>query len=92
MMLPVALGVNVTLNVQVAPAATLAPQGVAPPGTAEKSPLAERLERVSAMFSLFVRVIVCAALVVPTVWAVNVRLVGVMLTGRTAVPETLKTC
>jgi len=92
LMLPVALGVNVTLNVHVAPAATLAPQGSAPPGTAEKSPLAARVLRVSATFSLFVRVIVCAALVVVTGCAEKVRLVGDMITGRTAVPETLKTC
>jgi len=66
LMLPVALGVNVTLNVHVAPAATLAPQGSAPPGTAENLRWREVL-RVSATFSLFVRVIVCAALVVATV-------------------------
>jgi len=66
--------------------------GIGAAWDAEKSPLAARVLRVSATFSLFVRVIVCAALVVATGCAEKVRLVGDMITGRTAVPETLKTC
>ena len=64
---PVRLGVKVTLKVQVAAAATVAPQGVEPDGAAVKSPLATMLEIVRVAPELLVRVTVCGALVVPTV-------------------------
>jgi len=74
LMLPVALGVNVTLNVHVAPAATLAPQGSAPLGRQRISAGREGVKS-ERDISLFVRVIVCAALVVATGCAEKVRLV-----------------
>lgn len=63
---PFTLGVNVTLNVHVAPEATVAPQGVAPDGAAAKSPLATRLDMVRVPPELLVSVTVLGALVVPT--------------------------
>lgn len=92
LMLPVVLGVKVTLRVQVAPAATLEPQGVPPPAVAEKSPLAVKLKELRVVVKLFVIVSVCAALVVPTVVEAKVRLVGAIVTGRTAVPVRFTTC
>jgi hypothetical protein len=65
---PVAVGLNVTLIVQLAPAATLAPQVF----VCEKSPLfvppiaiPEPLN-VSTAFPVFVSVMFCEVLVVPT--------------------------
>jgi len=66
LMAPVTFGVNVTLNVQVAPEATVAPQGVEPDPAAAKSPLAAMLEMESVAPELLVRVTVFPALVVPT--------------------------
>ncbi len=63
---PFTLGVNVTLKVQVAPAATVEPHGVLPDGVAAKSPLATRLEIVSVPPEPLVSVTVLGALVVPT--------------------------
>ena len=92
LIVPVAEGVNVTLRVQDALAATLAPHGVVPPEVTEKSPLPTKLVSVSAVEALFVTVSVCAALVVPTVCAAKVRLAGAIVTGTTAVPVILITC
>jgi hypothetical protein len=61
------LGVKVTLKVHVAPAATLAPQGVAPDPAAVKSPLVAMLDIVSVPPELLVSVTARGALVVPTV-------------------------
>ena len=58
---PVAVGVNVTLMVQEAPAATEPAQPVAAKGAA-----VEAAETVSATLPLFVMVTVLAALVVPS--------------------------
>ena len=91
-MAPFALGVNVTSNVQVAPEATVTPQGVAPEGVAAKSPLATRLEIVSVPLELLVSVTVLDALVVPTPCAVNVKLVGDSDAGISPVPETPMIC
>jgi hypothetical protein len=63
---PFTLGVNVTLNVHVAPEATVAPQGVPPEGVAAKSPLATRFDMVRVPPELLVSVTVLGALVVPT--------------------------
>jgi hypothetical protein len=60
---PVAVGVKVTLIVQVALAATLVPQLL----VWAKSPLAAMLEMLNAPVPLLVSVSVCAALVVPTI-------------------------
>ena len=74
--LPVAVGVNVTLMEQLAPAATETPQVLVWAYCA----LAVILVMVSAAVPELVSVTVCAALVVPTSWLVNVRLVGERLT------------
>lgn len=63
---PFTLGVNVTLNVHVAPEATVAPQGVPPDGAAAKSPLATRLDMVRVLPEMLVSVTVLGGLVVPT--------------------------
>src|SRR5579864_199650 len=60
---PVAVGVNVTLIVQLPPMATRLPQVFVCP----KSPLGTILEMLSAAVPVFVSVSVCAALVAPTV-------------------------
>ena len=74
--LPVAVGVNVTLIVQLAPAATEVPQVLVWAYCA----LAAMLVTLSAAVPEFVSVTVCAALLVPTAWLANVRLVGERLT------------
>src|SRR5437016_14500472 len=74
--MPVAVGVNVTLMVQLAPAATDVPQVL----VCMKSPLATMLVTLSAAFPVLFSVTDCAALVVPTSWFANVRLVGERLT------------
>ena len=57
---PVAVGVNVTLNVQLAPVASDVTQP-----EAAKSPVAATALIVNVAFPVFVTVIVCAELVVP---------------------------
>jgi len=89
---PTTLGVNVTLNVHLPPAATVAPQGFVPEGTAEKSPLATRLEILKAPPELLVSVTVLGALVVPTVCALKLRLAGDNETGTAPVPDAAMNC
>src|ERR1700680_3623227 len=67
---PVAVGLNFTLIVQLAPGATLPPQVC----VREKSPLATMLEIARFVVPVFCNVMVCAALVVPTVCGPNFRL------------------
>ena len=69
---PPAVGVNVTLIVQFAPAARLVPQLL----VSAKSPLAVMLEMFRPAFPEFVSVTCCAALVVPGGKLPNVRLDG----------------
>src|SRR5438270_12419178 len=71
---PPAVGVKVTLTVQLAPAARLLPQLL----FCEKSPLAPIELNVTAPAVSLVAVTVCAALLVPTFCDANVRLVGVV--------------
>src|SRR5437764_15173523 len=73
---PVAVGVKVTLMAQLAPAATDVPQVL----VCMKSPLATMLVTLSATFPVLFSVTVCAALVVPSSWLANVRLVEERLT------------
>lgn len=70
--LPVAEGVNVTLMVQLAPAAKVLPQAL----VCVKSPLAVMADIVSGPSPLFVRVTIWALLLEPTSWLENVRLAG----------------
>ena len=59
---------KVTEMVQLAPALTVVPQVL----VWEKSPLAVMLEMVSDPVPVLVRVTVCAALLVPDIWAAKV--------------------
>lgn len=63
---PATLGRKVTRKVQVAPAATVAPQGAVPEPVAVKPPLAAMLEMVRVVPELLVRVTDFGALDVPT--------------------------
>src|SRR5260370_36437442 len=67
-----AVGANVTLIVQVAPATRLAPQLF----VSEKSPVAVMLDMLRTAFPEFASVTCCAALIVPGVKPPNVRLDG----------------
>lgn len=69
---PAAVGVKVTLMVQLAAAARVAPQVV----VLAKSPLMPMLAMFSVAPPLLVRVTVCAALVLPTFCEVKVSVVG----------------
>lgn len=88
---PTALGVNVTVKVQLACAAREVEHGVAPPGTATKSPL-PRMFGFSEVDWLLVIVTVCGALLVATVCAAKVSDVGLKVSGRAAVPFKSRIC
>ena len=90
---PVAVGLKVTLIVQLAPAATLAPQVF----VWEKSPLFVPATVMLAMFNesvpLFESVTFCGALPVVTSWPAKVRLGAESMTDEaTPVPLTVKLC
>ena len=78
---PFAVGLNVTLIAQLAPAATvpLLLQVVPLPLARAKFPLTVRVPRVSGVFPVFVKVTVLAALVVPTFCVAKLRLVALKL-------------
>src|SRR5215472_658935 len=65
---PVALGVNVTLIVQDAPAATDVPQLFVCAKSPALVPVTARLVMLNAAFPVLLNVTGCAALVVPTIW------------------------
>ena len=86
---PDAEGVKVTLILQLPPAANVVPQLL----VCAKSPLAEMPVMVSGPVPLFVRVTVCAALVVPMFCPAKVRLVGDRpAEGTVPVPLRLAVC
>jgi negative regulator of sigma E activity len=86
---PLVLGVNVTLRVQLALAATLVPQVL----VWEKSPLTVMLLIVRVALPVFVRVTLCALLLLPTACAGKVKEVGERLTtGALPVPVRLTVC
>jgi len=89
---PDTFGMKVTLKVQVAPAATVAPQGDVPAPAALKPPLATMLEMVSVVPELLVSVTDLGALAVPTAWVPNARLVGDKTTGIAPVPVSPMIC
>src|SRR5664279_3913310 len=74
--MPLAVGVNVTLIVQLEFPAREAPQLL----PCAKSPEAPMLLMVTALLLVFVTVTVWGELVVPTTWLANVRLVGATVT------------
>ena len=99
---PIAVGANVTLRMQLDPAATWPPvvpvgqvvAGVANAKSPAFAPLTVMLVTLSGAPPLLVRVTVCAALVVVVGWLVNVRLrgEGVAVGGVTPVPERFTVC
>lgn len=84
---PSVVGLNTMLNVQVAPAARVAPQ--VPPGTPAgraKGPVNIKPIPVAAAVPVLWRVRVCAALVVPSAWFPKFSVVGVTLSIAVAAP------
>ena len=79
--LPALAGVNVTLIVQLAPAATLVPQVLVWAKSPALVPLRVMLVMLRVALPLLVRVTELAALVVPTAWLPKLRLVGERLTA-----------
>jgi hypothetical protein len=88
-LVPVAVGLNTTLMVQLVLAARLAPQVVV---ETLKSPVVEITMLESVTLWLFLRVNVFGRLVVPTVWAAYVALPGVNVTGAMPVPDSGTVC
>lgn len=82
-LLPAAVGVNVTLMAQLAPAAKLVPQVL----SCAKSPVDTMLAMVKALEPVLLNVTVCGALVVPKDWLEKVRLVTDKLTTGTGRPS-----
>jgi hypothetical protein len=74
--LPSAVGVNVTLIVQFPPAATEEPQLFVWEKSPESAPVTARLVMFKAALPILLTEIVCAVLVVPRVWLLNVKLLG----------------
>jgi hypothetical protein len=72
----VAEGLKVTLTVQLAPAARVLPQVLVLEKSPAFAPNIATCHKFIVPPPLFVKVTTCAALVVPTVWLANVRLVG----------------
>jgi hypothetical protein len=77
---PEAEGANVTLTVQLAPAARVEPQLVVWLKSAALVPVSEIEMPVNEVVPMFVSVTTWAALLVPTFWLPNVRVVGVTFT------------
>ena len=91
--LPGAVGVNVTLIVQLPPAVTELPHVLAWAKSPAFVPVTARLVMLKLAFPVLFRVTVCAVLVVPTDWLPKVRLVAVRLTtGAVPVPVRLTVC
>jgi hypothetical protein len=82
LLVPTAVGVKVTLIVQLAPARTFVPQVFA----WAKSPLATMLVMARDRLPLFVRVTGCAGLVVPTRWVAKLKLEGERATTGAKMP------
>jgi hypothetical protein len=88
-LVPVAVGVKVTSIAQLAPAATLAPHVL----VCANSPLIPILPIVSAVLPVLLRLIACAALLVPTNWFPNDRGLGDRVTvDATPVPVKATVC
>jgi hypothetical protein len=74
--LPGAVGVNVTLMVQLPPAASELPQVVVSGKSPGLGPVTARLAMLKARLPLFVRVTDCAGVEVPSNWLPKVRVVA----------------
>jgi hypothetical protein len=91
--LPVAVGVKVTLIVQLAPVATLDPQLLACAKSPGFVPATAIEEIVRATLPLLVSVTGCEALGVPTAWLLKVKLLAeTPATGAVPVPVRLTVC
>jgi hypothetical protein len=88
-LVPIAVGVNTTLMVQVPPGATLDPQNVE---ETLKSPVVEIETPVSVVLRLFLSVNTFATLVVPTVWDAYFALAGVNVAGAMPLPDSGTIC
>ena len=84
---PVAVGLNVALTVQLAPTPKVLPQVVVSEKSPAFAPKMAICHKFIVALPLLVNVIVCAALLVPTVWLAKVRLVG---DGPPAVPTPVR--
>jgi hypothetical protein len=73
---PAAVGVNVMLIVQLPPAATELPQVVVSGKSPGLSPVTIKLVMPKRVLPLFVKLTVCAGLLVPTSWLPKVRVEG----------------
>ena len=82
---PAALGVNVTLIVQLLVGARLVPHVLLCAKSVLLAPVTLMLPRVSSAVPVFVTVTFCAGLVVPVAWLAKVSVAGFRLT-RGAVP------
>jgi hypothetical protein len=89
---PAAVGVNVTLIVQLVFAASDVPQLLVCAKSPEFVPVTETLMPVSAEVVALVSVSGCDALVVPMFWLPNVKLAGVSVTPPTPVPASVDDC
>src|ERR1700683_57291 len=83
-------GANVTLSVQLAPAArVIAPHGLVPLPASVKSPLDAIEEMVTLLALVFCTVTVFAVLVVPKAWLENANDEGVNFSGEVVPPVPL---
>jgi hypothetical protein len=88
--IPAALGVKVTLTVQLDPAATPEPQLFVCAKSPLLVPVIETLEMLTVVLPGLDSVTLCAELVVPTAWPVKVKLDGEsVIAGITPVPVKL---
>lgn len=90
-LVPAALGVNVTLRVHCAEGAREEPQVFVRVKSAELGPVRTMPEKVNVALPTLINVADCAALVVPTAWLENVTVVELMEnpaveTGTTTLP------
>jgi hypothetical protein len=92
---PLAVGLKVTLILQLPPAVTLDPQPLVWAKSPALAPVMAMLVTIKVEAPELLRVIVCAALVVPTAWLAKVRVAGERLAAAPVaapVPERLTLC
>ena len=89
---PAAVGLNVTVMAQLAPTARVAAHVVVSLKSAELAPVIEIAIDVIATAPVFLTVMACVALLLPTVVLAKVSDAGVIVTGATAVPESATDC
>jgi hypothetical protein len=90
--LPMAVAVNVTLRVQLPPAASEPPQVLVSPKSPGLAPVNAMPLMDKATFPVLFKVTVCAALVVPTFWELKVRLEVVRLATGAVTVRVVEPC